>query len=254
MNVLIGFSKSELKNSVVPSIKKERILTDMHNRFKLHGLCVTKLNNEDSTGEHLWVRDNFFVLKGICFICNMTNCDTLKHNRRLEQECIIKFLETKFERIIRIPFSIEGGDVIVAKNDVFVGIGKRTSIEAFNFLKSILSEYRFHKVQHEDLHLDCCFAVLDDTVFFNRTKISHDDITNINLGSCESYEFIDIDKIDNGKLNTNFIVHGNIIFHGAISNEMLSLLQSKGYEVEQITGVNEMYAEGGGIRCLTQFF
>ena len=43
MNVLIGFSKSELKNSVVPSIKKERILTDMHNRFKLHGLCVTKI-------------------------------------------------------------------------------------------------------------------------------------------------------------------------------------------------------------------
>jgi N-dimethylarginine dimethylaminohydrolase len=255
MNILIGYSNSKLQNSVVSSIEKEEILSRIEDKLTSHGLHVTKLKHEGtSIAEHLWVRDNFFTLDGFCFVCNMTNCDTLKHDRKLEVDNILHFLEAKFDDIIHIPFPIEGGDVVVTKTDVFVGIGKRTSIEAFDFLRKRFSNYRFHKLEHQDLHLDCCFSVIDNTIIFNRSKILVDDIANIESIPNNLYEFIDIDKVDSSTLNTNFIVHDNVIFHGEISNEMLILLQSRGYEVEQINDLNKLYTEGGGIRCLTQFF
>ena len=256
MNILIGYSKSELANSMVSSIEKEQILSRIQDKLESYGLTVTKLGYQESAvKEHLWVRDNFFTLAGNCFICNMTNCDTLKHNRKLEQKNIIKFLETKFDKMIEIPFPIEGGDVLVTENDVFVGIGKRTSIEAFNFLKNHFINVRFHKIEHRDLHSDCCFSVLDNTVFFNKSKIlSFEDIMNIQLTTITPFEFIDIDKIDTGELNTNFIVSSNVVFHGSISDKMSNLIVSKGYDLVQITDINKMYTEGGGIRCLTQFF
>lgn len=256
MNILIGYSKSKLANSVVSSIEKEQILSRIQDTLESHGLSVTKLEYQEfEVKEHLWVRDNFFILAGNCFICNMTNCDTLKHNRKLEQKNIMRFLATKFDKMIEIPFPIEGGDVLVTENDVFVGIGKRTTIEAFNFLKNHFINVRFHKIEHQDLHLDCCLSVLGDTVLFNKSKIlSFDDIINIQLTSTKPFEFIDIDTIDTGELNTNFIVTRNVVFHGSISTDMSYLIQSKGYDVVQIPDINKMYAEGGGIRCLTQFF
>ena len=255
MNILIGYSKYELKNSVVSSIEKEKILARIQDKLKSYGLSVTKLEyDESAVKEHLWVRDNFFTLAGNCFICKMTKCDTLKHNRELEQQKIIKFLETKFDKMIEIPFPIEGGDVLVTDKCVFVGIGKRTSVEAFNFLRNHHRNIQFHKIEHQDLHLDCCFSVLDNTVFFNQSKVLVDDITNVKLTSSSPFEFVDLDKIDKCELNTNFIIHGNVVFHGSISDKMSNLILSKGYDLVQITDINKMYAEGGGIRCLTQFF
>lgn len=254
MNILIGYSETELENSLVSSIEKENILSSIHDKLTMRGLRVSKLEKKYDIDEHIWIRDNFFVLGGECFLCKMTKCDTLKHDREPEQVNITTYLETKYDNLTQIPFPIEGGDVLFAKNDVFVGIGKRTCIESFEFLKRRFNNYRFHKVHHQDLHLDCCFAVLGNTIMFNGSKVLVDDINMIKCNSGDSYEFLDIDTVDDGNLNTNFITHDNVIFHGMISNDMLSLFNSKGYEVEQIDNLNSMYAEGGGIRCLTQFY
>lgn len=254
MDILIGYSETELKNSLVSSIEKENILSNIHDRLTMRGLRVSKLENKYNIAEHIWIRDNFFVLGGECFLCNMTKCDTLKHDREPEQVNIMTYLKKKYENMTQIPFPIEGGDVVFAKNDVFVGIGKRTCIEAFEFLKRHFHNYRFHKVNHQDLHLDCCFAVLDNTIMFNGSKVRVNDIHTIICNSSDTYESIDIDTVDDGDLNTNFITHDNIVFHGMISSDMLSLFNSKGYEVEQIANLNSMYTEGGGIRCLTQFY
>ena len=89
---------------------------------------------------------------------------------------------------------------------------------------------------------------------FNGSKVRVNDIHTIICNSSDTYESIDIDTVDDGDLNTNFITHDNIVFHGMISSDMLSLFNSKGYEVEQIANLNSMYTEGGGIRCLTQFY
>ena len=261
MNVLIGYSDTELENSVVPSVEKEKVLSIIREKLTAHGLCVTKLEKKDSVGEHVWTRDNFFVLGGKCFLCNVTSSDTLKHDRKPEQLNTMKFLQSRYgsDSIIRIPFPIEGGDVVVSGDDVFVGIGKRTTVDAFHFLERHFEfgNFRFHRVAHDDLHLDCCFAVLGDTVLYNGSRLSADDITSIDDSSNTSsfrFQFRDLDEVSQDNLNTNFITTGKVVFHGKLSREMLNLFRSKGYEVVQIAELNKMYAEGGGIRCLTQFF
>lgn len=113
--------------------------------------------------EQIFTRDIGFVIEDKFVIANM-----LEPVRQAEIIGIKWLLdEIGGQNIINIPDGarVEGGDVIVHHDHVFVGISKRTNKEGYEFLKSQFPNKQFHAIElivTDDpktniLHLDCTF-------------------------------------------------------------------------------------------------
>lgn len=113
--------------------------------------------------EQIFTRDIGFVIDDKFIVANM-----LEPVRQAEIRGIKWLLdEIGSLNIIRIPDGarVEGGDVIVHNEHVFVGISKRTNRQGFEFLKSQFPMRKFHAIEvlvTDDpktnvLHLDCTF-------------------------------------------------------------------------------------------------
>ena len=118
--------------------------------------------------KQIFTRDIGFVIDDKFVIANMK--EPLRQGEIEGIDFVIEQINPK--RIIRIPegATIEGGDVLVHGEHVFVGISKRTNQAGFDFLKSQFPSKQFHAFQlvvSEDpnvniLHLDCAFQPVGD--------------------------------------------------------------------------------------------
>ncbi len=84
----------------------------------------------------IFCRDIGFSIGNDFFVCNMK-----KQNRQAEINAINDIIKS-FKKVHYPPKDafIEGGDIIVWKNYVFVGIGERTNRIGFDFLKSVIGD------------------------------------------------------------------------------------------------------------------
>ena len=160
MSILLGNCNKEIDDYRVSCKNKKAILDNIGDALKKCGLESSNIIT--TSDEILWIRDIFFTIDNKCFICNLTKSDTMSRNRQFEKNCLPQLIENKFE-IINIPtyIKLEGGDIIQSKNDIFVGIGDRTSYEVLEFLNKHLPNMNIIPVIHSSLHLDCIFAVLN---------------------------------------------------------------------------------------------
>jgi N-dimethylarginine dimethylaminohydrolase len=115
-----------------------------------------------SKQDQIFCRDIGFSIGNDFFVSNMK-----KENRQIEISAIDDLVKS-FKKVHYPPKGafIEGGDVLVWKNYVFVGIGDRTNRIGFNFLKSIIGDKKeviefplnvTNEAKTNILHLDCAF-------------------------------------------------------------------------------------------------
>lgn len=113
--------------------------------------------------KQIFTRDIGFVIDDTFVFSNMK--EPVRADEIKGIEYILKDLPNS--QILRVPeeATIEGGDVIVHNEDVFVGISNRTNQAGFQFLKSSFPNKKVHAlplVVTDDpatniLHLDCAF-------------------------------------------------------------------------------------------------
>jgi len=114
--------------------------------------------------EQIFTRDIGFVIGDVFVVANMR-----KEERMTEIEGIEDILsEIDESKILRVPEGafIEGGDVILHNEYIFIGIGARTNLEGVVFIREnfpdrnvigfdlVVDEENYHR---NILHLDCCF-------------------------------------------------------------------------------------------------
>lgn len=114
--------------------------------------------------EQIFTRDIGFVIGDTFVVANMR-----KEERMTEIEGINDLLAKIDEsKILRVPKGafIEGGDVIIHNEYIFIGIGARTNLEGVAFIRENFPDHNvigFDLVVDEEnynnniLHLDCCF-------------------------------------------------------------------------------------------------
>ncbi|MEM1336652.1 MAG: arginine deiminase family protein [Bacteroidota bacterium] len=128
-----------------------------------NGVHVVRPKNVSEI-EQIFVRDIGFVIEDYFFISNM------RHATRLEELKGISFLFDSFkpDKLIHIPkdITIEGGDVVLWNDFIFLGIGDRTTKRGAAFLQQFFPKktiYTFDLVTDQNnsltnvLHLDCTF-------------------------------------------------------------------------------------------------
>jgi N-dimethylarginine dimethylaminohydrolase len=196
--------------------------------------------------EQVFTRDIGFTLGQTIFVAKMA------HDVRMGEEAVLKqWLDDEEMSYFNLAEDrIEGGDVIIDGETIYVGLSNRTHQEAVEHLQGLLIQYDVKAIPFKEkyLHLDCVFNVISpDTALIYRPALTEEDI---NLFSSR-YELIEVSEEEQFTLGTNVLCIGNKkILSLPINKQVNQNLRNRGFEVIEVD-ISEIIKSGGSFRCCT---
>ena len=257
-----------LKNNLFPI--QEDITREM-NAFLdvLKKYNVAVLRPENIVGlNQVFARDLGFVIGNTLIISNVIN------NRSEEIpaiENIINLIPSQKVLKLNKELTIEGGDVSVCKNHVFIGYSDSVDIEKYKVARTnqsavdfISNEFQNYKVMgfelfksdldkdENTLHLDCCFqpvgnqyAIIASDSFKNKSDISY--LENL-FGKNNLFY---LTKDEKNIMNSNiFSISETVVVSDSRFEWLNNWLKERNFEVEEIHYF-EISKMGGLFRCST---
>ncbi|WP_227939454.1 dimethylarginine dimethylaminohydrolase family protein [Alkalihalobacillus deserti] len=221
-----------------------------HKKFiqtlKDHDVDVILLPSLKMFPEQVFTRDIGFTLGHILFVAEMAN-----KLRQGEEEVLKGWLEREDISYFNLRGDeIEGGDVIVNGETIYVGLSARTNQKAIDHLQSILPHYEVVTVPFTEkyLHLDCVFNIISPTEALFYPNAFTQKETEI-LAS--RFELIEVSEEEQFTLGTNVLSIGNKkIFSLPVNTNVNQELRNRGYEIIEVD-ITEIIKSGGSFRCCT---
>lgn len=201
--------------------------------------------NITKSSKQVYIKDIAFVIENVLFISNMS----LKE-RKVEIEPIKKLaLEEKLDYYI-MQNNIEGGDVVVGDNVIFVGLSSRTNLHSIEELKKVLifkgikKEVISINFDNSMLHLDCVFSLIGKESALVSPYVYDKEVI-------EKYikNIIDVTKEEADNFATNIVYLGDkklVTSNISIGNKLKKL----GYYVK-ILDYTEIVKGEGSVDCST---
>ncbi|HWO96764.1 MAG TPA: dimethylarginine dimethylaminohydrolase family protein [Bacillus sp. (in: firmicutes)] len=223
---------------------------EQHKQFvqtlRNHGINVILLPPLERYPEQVFTRDIGFTLGQTVFVAEMAS-----DIRQGEEGILKEWLEKE-----HIPFynlkkdQIEGGDVIIDRNTIYVGVSNRTNEKAIHHLQELLPDYEVISVPFTEkyLHLDCVFNILspDEALIF--PGVIEDEVAAL-LSS--RYDLIEVTEEEQFTLGTNVLSIGHKkVLSLPVNKAVNKQLRARGYEVIEVD-ITEIIKSGGSFRCCT---
>lgn len=242
----------EVINDVQKQYEDENINVELamkqHEEFertlKEHGVEVIKLPASEQFPEQVFTRDIGFTVGDELFVSEMAS-----EIRQGEEEVLEDWLEEK-----EIPFQtttdrVEGGDVIVDRHTVYIGISSRTSETAVQQLEHDLPNHEIIQVPFNEkyLHLDCVFNILSPEVGLIFPKAL--DQETIDMLSDRKYKLIEVSEEEQFTMGTNVLSIGDKkVFSLPQNKNVNAAMRAHGFEVIEVD-FSEIIKSGGSFRC-----
>jgi len=261
-------SREHVKNGNFPN--EESLVNELNQFlkvFKKYNVDVLRPDNIKNLNQ-VFSRDIAFVIDNKIIIPNIIN----ERKKEIDGvKPIIEKIDSKNIVILSEESSIEGGDIIVHNEDIFIGYSNnkdfhkyqvaRTNEKAVLNIKDLFPEknifaFELKKSDRDPkenaLHLDCCFqpigkgmAILYEGGFKNKS-----DITLL-----EKYfgtnNLIRITKEEMYNMNSNvFSISENVIVSEKNFHRLNSILRESGFYIEEIN-FSEIAKMEGLLRCAT---
>ncbi|OEH86898.1 hypothetical protein BHU72_01150 [Desulfuribacillus stibiiarsenatis] len=233
------------KNKANQQVNKELAsvqYNNLVNHIAEHGVKVhfVPLNGGPS---QVFTRDIGFIIDDILFISKMTSAI-----RESEINTLKEVAETYDLKPHIMENYVEGGDIIVHNDGVFIGQGNRTNEKAVEEIDAVLRKHnrstKLVKVSYDvsKIHLDCVFNVLDeDTCIITSGVYNPEEVTKY------FKKVIKVTDEDAKDLATN-IVQISKDTHLCSSENFSRILQSHGYQVTYID-FSEIIKCNGSLGC-----
>ncbi|KIY23405.1 hypothetical protein UB32_03230 [Mesobacillus subterraneus] len=214
------------------------------NTLKDYGIEVILLPYHKKFPEQVFTRDVGFTLGETIFVAEMAN-----DVRKGEEDVLKQWLEDEeISYYNLLGDKIEGGDVIIDQDTVYVGMSNRTNKQAADHLQGLLPnvDVRVIPFKEEYLHLDCVFNVVSPTVaLIYRPALTDSDIQLFS----SRYDLIDVSEAEQFTLGTNVLSIGNKqIISLPVNKEVNEQLRRKGFKVIEVD-ISEIIKSGGSFRC-----
>ncbi|WP_075617223.1 dimethylarginine dimethylaminohydrolase family protein [Paenisporosarcina indica] len=237
------------KQFIDQNINVDRAL-NQHQEFvekmRSQGIEVISLSANETYPEQVFTRDIGFTLGNQTFVAEMASSI-----RRGEETILEKWLDTH-----HLPFEklsehyIEGGDVIIDGNTIFVGLGDRTSKHAISHLQTDLPDYELIQIPFDPkyLHLDCIFNILSptDALIFPQA-LSAETVKML----ATRYHLIEVSPEEQFTMGTNVLSIGNKkVFSLPMNKNINEKMRAEGYEIIEVD-FSEIIKSGGSFRCCT---
>ncbi|MGM0845312.1 MAG: dimethylarginine dimethylaminohydrolase family protein [Bacillota bacterium] len=209
-----------------------------------NGTEVIQMTPDPKLPEQVFTRDIGFTIGDTIYVSEMGS-----DIRSGEDEVLKSWLEKNGHKYEKLDYSsIEGGDVIVDKDKIFVGISHRTNTGAIDQLRELAEGFTVVPVpfQKKYLHLDCVFNILspDEALVYTPAFKQKE------LQILEShFNLIEVNDEEQFTMGANVLSIGD--------KKVLSLPQNKGvnkslkehgYDVIQVD-FSEIIKSGGSFRC-----
>lgn len=260
-----GYRSNEAYTEIVNESQKrglpegsqlDREFTDFRRALEDHGVEVRVPEYVGKfVYDQLTPRDISVVIGDKLILCNM-----VRRSRKYEVAGIFPHI-TDFsgrEPDILIPppsALLEGGDILIDRGHIFVGISQRTNKAGFEWLQTTFGEefkvvplYTKPLVENENvLHLDCAFNPVGDglaLIYPDGFKIIPDILR-------ETYEWIEVDRREQNALATNVLSISDQVVIARDHPDCRRVndrLRDQGLEVVEIT-FDGAPATGGSFRC-----
>lgn len=208
--------------------------------------------------DQLTPRDLGVVVGDRFLLCHMAT-----KSRRYEAAGIFRFLKHTpvGEPLVLIPDSpemlMEGGDILVDGERIFVGLSGRTNRAGVEWMKRTFGD-AFEVIEvplktpdegEDVLHLDCALNILDDS----HAVIYPEGLKRIPSAILQGYELTEVTREEQQALATNFLTLSPQTIltrdhpHG---KRVARLLRDQGKQVVEIP-FDAAPATGGSLRCCT---
>jgi len=211
-----------------------------------NGVEVLLLTPSEKYPEQVFTRDIGFTLGNQVFVAHMAH-----DVRQGEEQPLIDLLEKELITYTNLlEDKIEGGDVLIDRNTVYIGVSNRTNKKAIEHLQSLLPTFEVITVPFTDtyLHLDCVFNILsEDEALIFPGEIDEDKLKILS----SRYNLIEVSEEEQATLGTNVLSIGNKrVLSLPINKEVNKKLKDRGYQVIEVD-ISEIIKSGGAFRCCT---
>ncbi|HUC89880.1 MAG TPA: arginine deiminase family protein [Patescibacteria group bacterium] len=240
--------------------KREESTAELHNlarTLEQNGITVYSpeaCSPDTGVVNQMYARDIGFVIGNTFFRSSMS-----RPNRVNEWQSIAGIMQRMPEgRMKEVPRDVvvEGGDIVVDKGNVFVGISQRTTREGFDYISTQAStqgltavpvHLRSLREGADVLHLDCAFVPVGE----DSALIFEDGMTDVPSEIRDRYNLIRVTADEQQDLATNVLAispTGVVARHSAtrVNREMTK----RGIDVIGVQ-FDEAPRAGGSLRCCT---
>jgi N-dimethylarginine dimethylaminohydrolase len=209
-----------------------------------HGIEVILLPYHKKYPEQVFTRDIGFTLGQTIFVAKMAT-----DVRGGEEDVLKQWLEDEEISYYNLAEErIEGGDVVIDQENIYVGLSNRTDMKAVEQLQRLLNQFNVIAIPFKEkyLHLDCVFNVVSPEV----ALIYPNALTKKDIDFFASrYELIEVSEEEQFQLGTNVLSIGNKrLFSLPVNKNVNMQLRNRGFEVIEVD-ITEIIKSGGSFRC-----
>jgi N-dimethylarginine dimethylaminohydrolase len=219
----------------------------MVSTLRQNGVEVILLPYHKKYPEQVFTRDVGFTLGNTIFVADMAS-----KVRQGEDDVLKQWLEDEgFSYYNIIGDNIEGGDVIIDRDTIFIGLSERTNQKAVDHITPLLSKFEVKAIpfKAEYLHLDCVFNVVSpDVAIIYPDALTEEDIQ---LFRSRYKDVIEVTEDEQFTLGTNVLSIGNKkVLSLPVNKGVNKELRDRGFEVIEVD-ITEIIKSGGSFRCCT---
>ena len=261
-------SRFHVKNNSFPNqFDVSNEMNALMSIFKKNNINVLRPQNINGVNQ-IFARDIGFVIDDYFIVANVIE------DRKEEVPAINSILKSfSSEKIIQLPHDahVEGGDVVLYNEHVFVGVSSdedfetfqvaRTNYRGYEFLNNKFDKLNFHAFElnksdlipeDNSLHLDCCFQPIGKNkaiISPNGFKHESDVEDLINLFGQENVLLVTSKEMSNMYTNV-FSINESTIISDYRFERLNDWLINNDFTVELVS-YNEISKMGGLFRCST---
>ncbi|MEM7591875.1 MAG: arginine deiminase family protein [Cyanobacteria bacterium P01_A01_bin.83] len=230
---------------LLPNVAK-RQLQDLTKLLSQLGVEVITPPNQKISCSQIYTRDPFIAINDKIILSRM------KEEVRRDEVAIFASLFSDSAKLCYLPEDcfLEGGDVLLDEDFVYVGVGNRTNWEAVRWLIQEFPHKKIVPLKLNDgiLHLDCCLNLFgEDGVVIFRAGI--DDQEVLPRLSPVRRNYIFVSKREQTRLGTNFLcVSTETIILGDDTPYLYQSLRQQGQNVITMN-FSQPLLLGGKLRC-----
>ncbi|MEM8721516.1 MAG: arginine deiminase family protein [Cyanobacteria bacterium P01_G01_bin.39] len=187
--------------TLLPKVAK-RQLQDLTKLLSELGVEVITPPNQKISCSQIYTRDPFIAIDDKIILSRM------KEKVRREEVSIFASLFRDHNKLCYLPEDcfLEGGDILLDQDFIYVGVGNRTNLKAARWLAEEFPHKKIVTIKLGDgiLHLDCCLNLFgeDGAVIFREGV---EDQTVWQKLSPVRRNFIYVSKTEQSRLGTNFL-------------------------------------------------
>jgi N-dimethylarginine dimethylaminohydrolase len=210
------------------------------------GVQVELLPPKKRFPEQVFTRDIGFVLGTHLFVARMD--ETV---RKGEEAHLSTWLEERQIPHTFIPAgSMEGGDILIDDDIIWIGDSGRTSRTAIKYLRQALPHFRVISLSFPEkyLHLDCVLNILSPReALIYPPAFPDSDLRRLS----SRYHLIEVEAEEQFTLGTNVLSIGNqTVISQPLNPRVNQRLRQRGYRVLEVD-LSEIIKSGGAFRCCT---